>query len=91
MCCPAGLVYPTLLCCQGVGWYFAEALVEVAGEGAFDTAACFSAGFAGWVESLVVAGGLGVVVGPLECDDVEGPVELAVAAAVEAVPSLVAA
>ena len=47
------------------GWYFAEALVEVAGEGAFDTAACFSAGFAGWVESLVVAGGLEVVVVPL--------------------------
>ena len=82
---------PTLLCCQGVGWYFAEALVEVAGESASDAAACFSAGFAGCEESLVVAGGLGVVVGPLECDDVEDPAELAVAAAVEAVPSLVAA
>jgi hypothetical protein len=63
----------------------------VAGERTLDAAACFSGGLAGSEEPLVVGGGLRVVADPLQGDDVEGPVELAVAAAVEAVPSLLAA
>ena len=47
--------------------------------------------FAGGEEALVVGGGLGVVAGPGEADGVEGLVEVAVAAAVEAVAVVSAA
>src|SRR5580765_8076870 len=68
-----------------------EAAVEVTGESALDAAACFPCGLAGGEESLVVAAGLLVVADALERDDVERPVELAVAAAVEAMAALFAA
>jgi hypothetical protein len=65
--------------------------VTVAGEYALDAAACLSGGLAGIEYALVVGGGLGVVADPLKGDDVERPVELAVAAAVEPVALVLAA
>ena len=47
-----------------------QAVVEVAGERAFDAAACFSGRLARCEEALVVGGGLLVVADPLEGDDV---------------------
>src|SRR4051794_29382422 len=38
---------PTLLCCQGSVGYLLQALVEVAGEGALDAAACLPGRLAG--------------------------------------------
>jgi hypothetical protein len=81
---------PTLLCCQGKRRHLAQASVEAAGERALDAAACLPRGLAGSEEPFVVSGGLGVVADAGEGDDVERPVELAVAAAVEAVVSLLA-
>jgi hypothetical protein len=68
-----------------------EATVDVAGQGAFDAAARLSGGLACGEEPLVVATRLLVVADALEGDDVECPVELAVAATVEAVASLLTA
>src|SRR5438552_9983639 len=87
----SGCALWTLLCCQGAGWDLLEAAVEVAGERAFDAAAGFAGGLAGCEEALVVGGGFGVVVDACERDDVQRPVELAVAAAVQSVPSLLSA
>jgi hypothetical protein len=68
----------------------AEASVEVAGEGAFEAAAGFLGGLSGCEEALVVSAGLGVMADPLEGDDVQCPVELAIAAAVQPVAPLFA-
>src|SRR5262249_52868980 len=74
-----------------------ELAVEVAGEGAVEAAGGLPRGLAGGgeggggEEALVVAAGLLVVANTLERDDVERPVELAVAAAVETVAALFAA
>ncbi len=62
----------------------------MAGERALDAAACFPAGLACRQEPLVVGAGLVVVADSLEGDDVQRPVELAVAAAVETVAALLA-
>jgi hypothetical protein len=77
---------PTLLCCQGRPRDLQQTAVEVAGERTLDAAPCFSGGLARSEEPLVVGGGLWVVADPWQGDDVERPVELAVAAAVQAVP-----
>ena len=76
--------------CAVTGFYGVKAsclelVVEVAGELSFDAAACFAWGLAVAEEALVVGGGFGVVADAVERDHVEGPVELAVAAAVEPV------
>src|SRR5437016_12207321 len=81
----------TLLCCQGEGWQRGELVVEVAGEHAFDAASGFAFGLAGREQALVVGGGLGVPADAAERDDVEGAVELAVAATIEPVALLAAA
>ena len=70
---------------------FAEATVEMAGERAFYAAACLARRLAGGEESFVVGAGLFVVADTLERADVEGPVELAVAASVQSVAALLAA
>ena len=59
--------------------------VEVAGEVALQEACGFSTGFAFGDATVDVLPGLGVVLAAVEDDGVEGPVELAVAAAAEAV------
>src|SRR5918994_190804 len=82
---------PTLLCCQGRPRDLEQAAVEVTGECAFDAAARLPGRLPRRQKALVVGGGLGMVADPLQGDDVEGPVELAVTAAVQAVPSLHAA
>ena len=60
-------------------------VVEVAGELSFDAAACFAWGLSCCEEPLVVGDSLGVPAAAVERDDVEGAVELSVAAAVEPV------
>jgi hypothetical protein len=75
---------------QGQPRHLARAAVEVAGEGPFDAAACLPHGLARHEEPLVVGAGFGVVADPLEGDDVERPVELAIAATVQPVASLLA-
>jgi hypothetical protein len=75
----------TFLCCRGQPPFLAEVVVEVTGERAFDAAVCLSGGLARCEEPAVVGAGLGVVAGALERDDVQRPVKLAIAAAVEPV------
>src|SRR5579862_955101 len=74
-----------LLCLSSRHWCLCELPVEVAGEVAFEAADGFACGlaFAGSAGD-VVAGGL-VDAAAVDQDGVEGLVELAVAAAVEAV------
>ena len=84
-------VQPTLLCCQGQPRHLAQAVEEVAGKHAFDAAACLPRGLASSEKPFVVGAGLGVVADPLESDDVQRPVELTVAAAVQPVGRYVAA
>jgi hypothetical protein len=64
---------------------------EVAGKHALDAAACLPRRLAGSEKPFVIGAGLGMVADPLEGDDVQCPVELAVAAAVQPVASLFAA
>jgi hypothetical protein len=52
-----------------------------------DAAACFPGSLARGEESLVVGGGLRMVADPVQGNDVERPVELAIAAAVQALGS----
>ncbi|MDP9259456.1 MAG: HNH endonuclease [Actinomycetota bacterium] len=82
---------PTLLCCQGRLGSLAELVVEAAREGAFDAAFGFAGGLAGGQQALVVLPRLGVMADALQRDHMERPIELAVAAAVEAVTLLLAA
>ena len=63
----------------------------MAGERPFDAAARFPGGLARCEQPLVVGACLGVVADPLEGDDVQCPVELAIAASVQPVASLLAA
>jgi hypothetical protein len=88
---PTLVQQPTLLCCQGKRRYLAQASVEVAGERTFDATACLPHGLAGSEEPLVVGASLSVVADACEGDDVERPVELAIAATVEPMASLLAA
>jgi hypothetical protein len=69
----------------------AEASVELAGERPFDATACLPDSLARSEEPLEVGGRFGVVKDPLEGDQAQRPVELAVAAAVQPVASLFAA
>ena len=64
----------------------AESPVEVAGEVALDAAADFLVGLALGSAALDVGAGRRVVAHPVDGDDVQGAVELAVAEPVEAVP-----
>jgi hypothetical protein len=83
--------FRTLLCCQGDCGDLAQAPVEVARECALDASACLASGLVGCEQALVVGGCFGVMVDAGEGDDVQGPVQLAVAAAVQSVSSLLSA
>src|SRR2546427_4579056 len=72
-------------------WVCLEESVEVAGELTFDAAHRLGFALAAGEQALVVGAGFGVAADACAGDHVQGPVQLPVAAAVEAVATLGAA
>src|SRR3954451_23727756 len=67
------------------GWGGLEEMPDAAGEVALEAADCFAGGLAFGAFAVEVGAGLGVAAGASDGDAVDGGVDLAVAAAVEAV------